>query len=128
MVKTHVDEGMQGSFERSLHQMALVGNHLGLDKLLCEETYRKQKDSQNDRGMREDRFNKYTPLHIAAMNGHIECVQVLVKHRVKLNVKDFHGRTPLDLAQESGHSDVFEFLKEQSSLAKGSKSVACTVM
>nr|XP_006825038.1 PREDICTED: ankyrin-1-like [Saccoglossus kowalevskii] len=51
------------------------------------------------------------PLHIAACNGHLECVRLLAKAApTRINDDDIDGRTPLLLASEEGHYKVVKRL------------------
>lgn len=49
-----------------------------------------------------------TCLHTAAQNGHLECIQVLWNHRVKLGLKlqtkNALLKTAMHLAAENGHN------------------------
>ncbi|KAI3396525.1 hypothetical protein diail_12049 [Diaporthe ilicicola] len=47
-----------------------------------------------------------TPLHMAAQNGHLKIVQLLVQHNPDCNCKDSDGMTPLMLAVSAGHEEV----------------------
>ena len=60
--------------------------------------------------------DRIRPLHEAAWYGHIECMQLLLKKRAKMNAKDSLGRTPLSLAAEIGREQVVRLL-----LKKGAK-------
>lgn len=51
-----------------------------------------------------------TPLHLAAMAGHMECVSILIQAGAKLYAKDGQGATPLHLAAENGHHDCVKLL------------------
>lgn len=55
--------------------------------------------------------NDFTPLHIAAMYGRRDVVQVLL-HRpaADVNAKDSCGRTPLHTAAMYGHTDIVQIL------------------
>ena len=51
-----------------------------------------------------DTRDKYsnTPLHVAAMQGHQESVQLLINHRAKTDAINNNGKTPVHLAAEKG--------------------------
>ena len=51
-----------------------------------------------------------TPLHIAARNGNLKIIEVLLKCGDDPNVKNRAGQTPLTLAAQFGHHDVVSFL------------------
>ena len=50
-----------------------------------------------------------TPLHMAAMNGHLEVCK-LVRYVKDKNPRDYAGNTPLHLAAIDGHSAVYKLL------------------
>jgi hypothetical protein len=52
-----------------------------------------------------------TPLHVAAREGHLETVKILIQYGADKNLKTSDGSTPLDLAKEMKHQDIVEFLK-----------------
>lgn len=52
-----------------------------------------------DPNARDGRFQS-TPLHFAAGNGFLDCVQLLIDAGVELNPEDINGMTPLEKAQE----------------------------
>jgi ankyrin repeat protein len=47
-----------------------------------------------------------TPLHYAAVNGHVEMSSLFVTHGARVNVSNNDGRTPLHLAAFNGHAEV----------------------
>lgn len=59
----------------------------------------------------EDGTYGYTPLHIAAEGGHIECVRRILE-TIGPDGRDEHGQTPLMLASYNGHEDVARALLE----------------
>ncbi|WP_456324295.1 ankyrin repeat domain-containing protein [Desulfonauticus submarinus] len=53
-----------------------------------------------------------TPLEIAACNGYLDFVKLLVKYGAKINIKnEFTGVSPLSCAKKNGHDDIVKFLK-----------------
>jgi ankyrin repeat protein len=58
--------------------------------------------------------SNYTPVHLAAQEGHKDVVEVLLNNKSQVDPKAFSGITPLYLAVRENHSDVVALL-----LAKG---------
>jgi ankyrin repeat protein len=54
----------------------------------------------------------FTPLHVAAMKGNLEAVQILVQNGARLEVADEDGSTALDNAVLHGHGCVANHLRE----------------
>ena len=53
-----------------------------------------------------------TPLHAAAAQDTDEVAHALIKWKGKINEKDAHGKTPLQIAAEHGHIAVIDLLQE----------------
>lgn len=57
-------------------------------------------------------FGDY-PLHVAAVRGSIEEIEVLLQHGANINAKGEYDFTPLHHAVEHGHSEAVKFLLEK---------------
>jgi ankyrin repeat protein len=55
--------------------------------------------------------SRRTPLHLAASNGHLDIVQMLIRKGVEINPVDRVGGTPLADAIREGHLDTVNFLR-----------------
>ena len=54
--------------------------------------------------------NGYTPLHEAALNGHLEAFKYLFNIVEDKNPKSYHLRTPLDIVRDEGHEEIEQFI------------------
>ncbi|XP_022246027.1 leucine-rich repeat serine/threonine-protein kinase 1-like [Limulus polyphemus] len=54
-----------------------------------------------------------TPLHVAAENGHISIVKLLMEYQADLVAKDSGGLTAMDLAEKNENHEVMEVLKSE---------------
>lgn len=52
-----------------------------------------------------------TPLHFAAEHAECDCISLLLEHGANLNIRDYDGNTPLELAFLSGKRDSVLLLK-----------------
>jgi hypothetical protein len=60
----------------------------------------------------KDDVNGWTPLHCAALNGHIEISRLLLQNGADVNLKSNDGFTPLHWAASHGHIDILHLLVE----------------
>jgi len=58
-------------------------------------------------------YDRRTPLHVAASEGHLDLCKFLVEHGAKINRSDRWGGSPLDDAHRHRHIEVIKFLKSQ---------------
>ena len=50
------------------------------------------------------------PLHVAAVEGHLETIKLLVRYGANINIQDGEGCSPLEFALRGGHFDCASFL------------------
>ncbi|XP_052505750.1 ankyrin repeat domain-containing protein 66 [Budorcas taxicolor] len=85
-----------------LHQAVAAGDYNSVKKILkkglCNPNY---KDVD---------WNDRTPLHWAAIKGHMEVLQLLIKHGARPCLVTDVGWTPAHFAAESGHLNVLKAL------------------
>ena len=54
-----------------------------------------------------------TPLHLAALNGHIKVVKNLIENGADINAKNINDDTPLHISARNGHSVITDMLIER---------------
>lgn len=66
-------------------------------------------------GVAADKANMFgwRPLHVAAANGSLQAVQILLKKGAAINARTPDGRTPFNLAMEAKKVETAEFLKSR---------------
>jgi ankyrin repeat protein len=52
-----------------------------------------------------------TPLHYAAMKGHIEAAMLLLDHGARKDIRDMDGALPIDWARNLKHPAVVQLLE-----------------
>jgi hypothetical protein len=60
----------------------------------------------------KDDWNESTPLHFAALIGHVEIARLLLQNGAEVNAKNIVGSTPLHWAAIQGHVDILHLLVE----------------
>ena len=63
--------------------------------------------------MKKEAVDCKTPLHLAAVNGHLDVVQYLVEQGANKEATDDCNKTPLFVAAKGGHLEVVQYLVEQ---------------
>lgn len=84
------------------HEAVLIGDVRALEELSRHGA---------DLTVRESK-NGGTLLHIAAFNGHLEVVQLLVRAGVPVNARDKDGWTALSQARDQGFPKIMNWLKQ----------------
>lgn len=54
--------------------------------------------------------HEWTPLHVAALKGHVQVAEFLIQRGADVNADDVDGWTPLHIAALKGHNDVIKLL------------------
>ncbi|CAK4405719.1 unnamed protein product [Aphanomyces euteiches] len=105
---THGDDLLQGDkLGRTPLFVACTRNRVDCVAFLCQWDYQvhswmlEQEDDRSDR-----------PIHAAACNGSVGCLEVLVKYGADVFAKNARGLTALDLAVTNHHSACVELLQK----------------
>ena len=88
-----------------LHEAVASGKAYVLDYVLCR-TENAHVNCRANRG-------HYTPLHLAAKNGHRDCVKTLLEHGADIAVIDKDGKTPKERAELSSKRSIVQLLQSE---------------
>ena len=90
-----------GAHDLPLLYYPVIGGHMDLLRTLVDD------GADVDAGA-----GKTTALHAAAGSGRPEMVRYLIDQGADFMAVDFQGRTPLDVAEDTGHEAIIEMLRE----------------
>ncbi|XP_067282389.1 transient receptor potential cation channel, subfamily N, member 1 [Pseudorasbora parva] len=93
------------SGETPLHYSARVGNTAVLQEML-----RNVPTNQLQTAINKHAKNGWSPLLLAAEQGHTEVVRVLLQNNARVDVFDKEGKAAIHLAAEQGHQDIVDIL------------------
>ncbi len=82
---------------------AVVQGHAAAALWLCRE-------GADVQALKEDKWND-TALHYAAARNSADCVKVLLAFGADVSATNYAGKTPADLAERSGHTQLASFLR-----------------
>lgn len=108
----HIASGNQGEVEEMLNQGDAdeeVVQKMCHPLCSCDSCDKLASGKLNDTSIvtplsRDDRG--YTPLHIAAICGQSQFIDLLISKGAVVNATDYHGSTPLHLACQKGHQNI----------------------
>ncbi|XDV33670.1 hypothetical protein PO909_003992 [Leuciscus waleckii] len=93
------------SGETPLHYSARVGNTAVLQEMLSNVP-----TNQLQTAINKHTKNGWSPLLLAADQGHTEVVRVLLQNNARVDVFDEEGKAAIHLAAEQGHQDIVDIL------------------
>ena len=108
LLEAGADIGQRGYLMNAIafHKAAYMGNAEVMALLV------KNKDAQkyiDDQGLN----NGYTPLHDAVWHGNTKAAKVLIEAGARLDLKNYEGDTPLDLAKRLQYHDIIDLLQSK---------------
>ncbi|RDW65815.1 ankyrin repeat domain-containing protein [Aspergillus mulundensis] len=87
---------------------AIKGGHVAVASLLLGQGAFVDVPSTTD-----DKEDSWTPLHLAASVGNVELVRLLVEKGADSSITDWKDRSPLDVAERYGHTEVANMLRNR---------------
>jgi len=109
--------------ESALHYCARYGSLEVLKLLLStmhSEEAAKAVNYQNKAG--------WSPLLVAAKEGHLEIMKVLIDYHARLDIFDEAGKTALHISAEYGHLELIELLMEKKAYANAKSKIGLTAI
>ncbi|XP_016425793.1 ankyrin repeat and SOCS box protein 1-like [Sinocyclocheilus rhinocerous] len=108
--------------DMSLHNAAHVGDLDTLKTLLQEESFKQcsSKEDPKEELIWSCGLLPCTPLRIAAMMGHSECVDYMISQGAAVDLVDVKGQTALYMAVVNGHLDCVKILLKADADPNGS--------
>jgi hypothetical protein len=110
---------------QDLKAAAYEGDHEMLNIVINENKYK----NIDGRGMADSvcsrirGFYDKTALTLAAQEGHLKCVKILIENRADINKLDRENLTALDYAKENSHLEVINFLNRNNAMT-GKEAIA----
>ena len=107
-------------FEGNIFVAAVKGKPTSIIYLLANGTNVNEKHHKDQDGELKNiieelksEMEETTPMHFAALKGHLRVVEYLVNQKDDINVKDKDGRTPIELESQAGKSNVVVLLQNK---------------
>uniref|UniRef100_A0A672Q0L6 Ankyrin repeat and SOCS box containing 1 n=1 Tax=Sinocyclocheilus grahami TaxID=75366 RepID=A0A672Q0L6_SINGR len=114
------DRPLEQCEDMSLHNAAHVGDLDTLKTLLQEESFKQIYDCFFNKLIWSCGLLPCTPLRIAAMMSHSECVDYLISQGAAVDLVDVKGQTALYMAVVNGHLDCVKILLKAGADPNGS--------
>uniref|UniRef100_I3JWX6 Ankyrin repeat domain 27 n=1 Tax=Oreochromis niloticus TaxID=8128 RepID=I3JWX6_ORENI len=78
----------------------------------CAPTQKLSVQQAGTLGVNSCNVDAFTPLHVAALHGHLALATLLIRHGANVNARTNQSATPLHLACQNSHIPVVRFLLE----------------
>ncbi|KAK5866823.1 hypothetical protein PBY51_011367 [Eleginops maclovinus] len=78
----------------------------------CAPTQKLSVQQAGSLGVNSCNVDGFTPLHVAALQGHTPLLALLIRHGANVNARNNHSATPLHLAAQNSHVQVMRSLLE----------------